>query len=171
MLAPLTRADYHYAGHEGSNEYPYTSWETAADSIQKAVDASSPHDTVYIGAGEWIETVATGVYDSVAIIGLGMDSTFCYSNDYQVPVLTIDYNCSVEGITFQHLDNWWCLSGRAYAGVSIKNCRFRDTELGLNISGGTTEISNCIFDNCELGIIVVISVDTVSYTHLRAHET
>jgi len=169
-LYGLARADYHYAGHEGTNQYPYTSWETAADSIQKAVDASSPHDTVYIGAGEWHETVATGVYDSVAIIGMGMDSTFCFSDEYQEPVLTVDYNCSVEGTTFQHLDNWWCLRGRAYAGVSIKNCRFRDTQLGLDISGGITEISNCIFDNCELAIIVVISVDTILISNNYLHD-
>ena len=33
-------ADYHYASHEGSNEYPYTSWEIGAHRIQDAVDAT-----------------------------------------------------------------------------------------------------------------------------------
>jgi len=113
------RADYHYASHDGSNEYPYTSWETAADLIQDAVDAASPHDTVYIDSGEWYETVATEDFDSVAIIGRGIDSTFMYADDYHVPVLTIDYKCSVEGITFRHLSGWICVRSRAYADVLV----------------------------------------------------
>ena len=34
-------AAYHYAGHSGSNAFTYTSWETAADTIQNAVNAAS----------------------------------------------------------------------------------------------------------------------------------
>jgi len=146
-LCPPTHADYHYASHEGTNEYPYTSWETAAQLIQDAVDAASPHDTVYVGTGEWYETVATGVYDSVAIIGMGIDSTFWYDDTYHVPVLTIDYKCSVEGITFQDLDGWKCIEARAYAGVTIVNCKFLNTSIAV-MSSGDSEISNCIFDSC-----------------------
>jgi hypothetical protein len=57
-LAQTARADYHYASPDGSNEYPYTSWATAANVIQDAVDAASPHDTVYIASGEWYEQIA-----------------------------------------------------------------------------------------------------------------
>ena len=88
-LVGMAAADYHYASHDGSNEYPYTSWETAADSMQKAIDASSPHDTVYIGAGEWYETVATEVHDSIAIIGMGIDITYCYTDSLNTPVFEI----------------------------------------------------------------------------------
>jgi hypothetical protein len=145
-------ADYHYASHEGSNEYPYTSWETAADSIQKAIDASSPHDTVYVGSGDWLETVATGYYDSVAIIGRGMDSTFWYGDSTQTPVLTIDYNCSVENITFEHLNDWFGIRSRAYAGVKINNCKFFRSRDGIQSAGGPSEITNCVFDSCGMPI-------------------
>jgi hypothetical protein len=161
-LLPLPAwADYHYASHEGSNTPPYTSWATAADSIQKAIDASSPHDTVYISAGQWYETVATGEYDSVAIIGAGMDSTYWYSDTYHVPVLMIDYNCSVEGITFRHLPGWKALEARTYAGVRISNCRFISTGFAFMGSGGTTTVENCIFDSCQCAISIPISADTL----------
>ena len=151
LLSPA-RADYHYAGHEGSNEYPYTSWETAAQLIQEAVDAASPHDTVYIGAGEWYEAVATEVHDSLAFIGMGIDSTFMFTDEYHVPVLTIDYECSVEGITFQHLDGWHGLYARPYAGVSISDCMFKNSGRGIQSAGGPSIISNCIFDSCGVAI-------------------
>jgi len=148
------RADYHYAGHDGSNEYPYTSWETAADSIQKAIDAASPHDTVYIGAGEWYEVVATEVHDSLAIIGMGIDSTFMFTDEYHVSVLTIDYECSVEGITFQHLDRWKCVRARTYASHTVKNCRFFNSIIGIDSEGGISEISHCLFDSCGTAIFI-----------------
>jgi len=140
-------ADYHYASHEGSNEYPYTSWETGAWLIQDAVDATSPHDTVYVDSGEWYETVATEDFDSVAIIGMGMDNTFWYANDYHVPVLTIDYRCSVEGITFRHLSDWICVRSRAYADVLVTLCKFLNAYVALQ-SSGNSSIVNCIFDSC-----------------------
>ncbi|MEE8417250.1 MAG: hypothetical protein V3S06_01160, partial [candidate division Zixibacteria bacterium] len=68
------RADYHYASHEGSDEYPYTSWETAADSIQKAIDAGNPGDTIYVGSGVW-EDVPLNLWDNLSLIGMGIDST------------------------------------------------------------------------------------------------
>ncbi len=146
------RADYHYVSHEGSDEYPYTSWETAAHLIQDAVDATDPHDTVYVDAGEWLETVATGYYDSVAIIGMGTESTFWYGDTYHQSVLTIDYGCSVENITFEHLNGWFGIMARAYAGVRIDNCRFLRSRDGIQSAGGPSEITNCIFDSCGIAI-------------------
>ena len=148
------RADYHYASHEGSNEYPYTSWETGAHSIQDAVDATDPRDTLYISAGDWFETVATDVYDSIAIIGMGIDSTFCHTDEYRITVMTIDYGCSVEGITFWHDDNWKCLRARVYADISVKNCKFVNSRIGVEASGGPSEISDCIFDSVRTAIFL-----------------
>jgi hypothetical protein len=147
-------ADYHYASHTGTSTPPYTSWATAADSIQKAIDASSPHDTVYISAGQWYETVATGVYDSVAIIGAGIDSTYWYGDSAFTPILMIDYNCSVEKITFQHTNGYYCIFGNVFAPIKIKTCRFIKSQSGLHTNGGPTEISNCIFDSCRSGIVI-----------------
>ena len=152
------RADYHYASHEGSDEYPFTSWGTGAHLIQDAIDASSPHDTVYIGAGEWYEATATGVYDSIAIIGMGIDSTFCYTDSFQTAVMTIDHGCLVEGITFQHLNSWKCLRARTFAGVDVRHCKFVNSSIGLNASGGPTEITDCIFDSCGIAIFLTVWV-------------
>ena len=148
MAASLSLADYHYAGHEGTNQYPYTSWETAADSIQNAVDASSPHDTVYIGAGEWIEEVVCEFYDSVAIIGMGWDSTYWHTDVYRTEALQLGDACSVEQIKFEHSD-WRPVRARSGGpSVVVHNCKFVNSLEALELNGGISEVSHCLFDSC-----------------------
>lgn len=47
-------ADMHYVWADSAdNSYPYTSWQTAADTLQVAIDAAAPEDTVLVrGAPE-----------------------------------------------------------------------------------------------------------------------
>ena len=150
-MAFPARADYHYASHQGSDQYPYTSWETAADSIQKAVDATDPHDTVYVGSGDWYQYVQTGVYDSVSIIGMGTDSTFCHYDSTHGSIFSIDYYSSVEAITFSGAPTA-CIYAEVYADVTIRDCRFLNANRGIGAAGYPVIIEDCIFDNCGTAI-------------------
>ena len=53
---------------------PYTSWETACDSIQKCIDFCNSGDTIYIGRGIYKETLSTSYKDLTFI---GVDSDEC----------------------------------------------------------------------------------------------
>jgi hypothetical protein len=128
LLYPLPAlADYHYASHTGSNEYPYTSWATAADSIQKAIDAASPHDTVYVGSGEYHEQVTIN-RDSIALIGMGYDSTLVWYAENQLETITATPNMYwtifVEGIHVQNRTNFWAFSGSTRNNLHLNRCRF-----------------------------------------------
>jgi hypothetical protein len=57
FLSVEARADTHFVSLDGSDEYPYLTPETAARSIQAAVDAAEPGDTVEVLAGEYLEQV------------------------------------------------------------------------------------------------------------------
>ena len=46
-------ADTHYASKTGGNNSPYTSWANAATTIQNAVNAASPGDTVLVNDGTY----------------------------------------------------------------------------------------------------------------------
>ena len=102
LLSLPVRADYHYASHEGSDEYPYTSWETAADSIQKAIDAAEPGDTIYVGGGLW-EDGPYNLWDRLALIGMGMDSTILWgSMQFGYVHMDIRDRTLVDGFSFEN---------------------------------------------------------------------
>jgi parallel beta-helix repeat protein len=68
----------HYVSKTGSSIPPYTSWETAADSIWKGIDAASSGDTVRVGAGTYYEGVV--LKQNIALLGAGMDSCIINGN-------------------------------------------------------------------------------------------
>jgi hypothetical protein len=142
------RADYHYVSHEGSDEYPYTSWETAADSIKFAIEAADPGDTVYIGAGEWKERVVAAEEDSnLAVIGAGMDSTYWWWDVLGENTYVCQTNTLVQGIHLEHTRTG-CLAGTAGSAVNVEDCLFTGGNGGIILAGwGGLFVESCVFDS------------------------
>ncbi len=121
-----SQADYHYASHEGSDEYPYTSWATAAALIQDALNAAGAFDTVYVGEGTWTEadTIWTG---NLAVIGMGMHISVLENYDI-APVVNYGDTVLIEGFSF--MSDWEnhalhsAISCRQMRYVVIKNNYF-----------------------------------------------
>jgi hypothetical protein len=155
ISAQTSLADYHYASHEGSNTYPYTSWATAAHLIQDAVDATSPHDTLYVGSGEWYESIAVEPYDSISFIGMGWDSTYIWSDGYHIPTITLDYDCSLENVKVSHPD-WMAIWHRARSSVKISNCKMINSYIAYDGGGGNVIIQDCIFDNNFIAVFTAL---------------
>ncbi|MBK9097749.1 MAG: right-handed parallel beta-helix repeat-containing protein [bacterium] len=65
-------ATVRYVSHTGSSIPPYTSWETAADSIQKCINISVFGDTIYVANGTYEEKII--MIRGLSLIGSGMDS-------------------------------------------------------------------------------------------------
>ncbi len=136
-------ADYHYASHTGSNTFPYTSWETAADSIQKAINAGTAGDTIYVGAGTW-NAPAYILNDDLAMIGISMDSTTLIRTGPRAQIVFPGNRTLLEKFTF---------TGASVAvypiyktDIVIQNCTFRN--LGGGIVGVFTgKIENNLFFN------------------------
>jgi hypothetical protein len=148
-LAPLALADYHYASHNGTNTYPYTSWETAADSIGAAMQAAEPYDTIYIAAGEYYEVVDGNREDScLAFIGAGLDSTHCWT-DSTVNLWAVGNGTFVKNIWFQHNTSRACIGpvGLTVSIVAI-DCRF-SWGVGIVPTGDSIIVENCEFYNCN----------------------
>ncbi|MBK8662789.1 MAG: hypothetical protein IPN18_13665 [Ignavibacteriales bacterium] len=68
-----TFAERRYVSKTGTSTQPYTSWETAADSIMKAMSLSIQGDTIIVGEGVFTEVVIFN--RGVTLIGMGWEST------------------------------------------------------------------------------------------------
>jgi len=160
-LGHFAFADYHYASHEGSNEYPYTSWATAADSIQLAVDAAEAGDTIYVGAGVW-EQYGIQLREYKSLIGMGIDSTIFRKDTTDWIDYIFPYSFSlIEDFTFDGIepeDGRVRAISPAYQDslIRIKNNKFINNRAAIIGNFGAI-ITNNIFAenkyaiNCPLG--------------------
>jgi hypothetical protein len=136
----LSQADTHYVSHSGSNTPPYTSWETAADSIMKAMDAADPGDTVMVGAGDYYPDTTIVMKDSISLIGVGMDSCRIHGNPSSFTrLIYLGHGCLVEGFHIMESD------------IGIRgDLLFESVEVVRN-----NKITNC-FDGLLLGYVSII---------------
>lgn len=68
----FSEATIRYVSKTGSSSPPYTSWATATDSIQKAINISLFGDTIYVANGVYKEQII--MIPGLSLIGAGMDS-------------------------------------------------------------------------------------------------
>lgn len=143
LLVPFALADYHYASHTGTNTPPYSSWATAADSIQKAIDAAAAGDTVYVGAGVW-DDAPYSLIGNLAIIGAGADSTTLRKTG-RVRFFYARYGDLIQGFTIDNVD--------IYMGTVGIECYYHDTSI---------VIRDNIFHNLRLGILAIYKGEVIN---------
>jgi hypothetical protein len=164
FLTPHSFADYHYASHTGSNTYPYTSWESAADTIQSAIDAAEPRDTVYIGSGEYEQIIRMQAWDSLmAIIGSGADSTHIICNQYHTHLAFTAHKTFIKGISFSNTGEYDCIESLCGRDLLVESCRFYNmVEPGgaIKTCAGNIIIRNCIFE--DYGGLQEVFTDNIS---------
>jgi len=153
-------ADTHYVSKTGSDQYPYTSWATAADSIQKGINAASYGDTVRVGAGSYRELLT--MIPGIALIGAGMD--LCMIDGRRVvpenyTMIRGADSSTIEG--FHLLGGYpdytncvaiWSGSVNGKALKKITNNKISHFYIGVQLGGVNTEISNNIFAENSLCI-------------------
>jgi hypothetical protein len=152
-------ADTHYVSKTGSDVYPYDSWATAADSIQKGINAASYGDTVRVGTGLYQE-YGIIMTPGITMIGTGIDSCVIGrgwkgEEDHRGVISVIEGadSSSIEG--FQ-IDGW----SRSLVGIIdhygipmkfIKGNKFTKCDLAIAIRK-CPEIVNNLIDSCDAGI-------------------
>jgi hypothetical protein len=166
---PLT-ATVRYVSHEGSNTPPYTTWETAADSIMFAINISVFGDTIYVANGVYEEQVI--MIPGLSLIGAGMDSCVIDTRELATPTdfraVEMDDSCTIKGfnIIVSHNDDGvgifvWD------ADVTVKNNKTTNAFIGIFLYN-----SNAIINENILTIVggasrgIVLDALTSSYNSI-----
>ncbi len=144
--------------------YPYTSWATASDSIQKVVDMCESGDTIIIGTGIYRETVVSEHPGrDLAILGVDVDScivdiSFLPQFEYRHAFVFWD-NLTLENITIKTFlyptnhTGLWVPPISGYSHINIKYNKF----LGgfyksINVLLATGEITGNYILKAEIGL-------------------
>jgi hypothetical protein len=163
LLLPLqTFAEIRYVSKTGSSTPPYTSWATAADSIQKAINICNDGDTVIVANGIYKETLI--IETAVSLIGLSMDSTVIDGTGLNAPLpgyegvtIIIKANLQLENFTVKGKGAGIPLTlvlaaFEAHTSIAVKNCLIMNARDGIGVLDGNYKINNVIFKNFSTSI-------------------
>ncbi len=155
----LTHATVRFVSKTGTSTPPYTSWQTAADSIQKCIDICVDGDTVYVANGIYKEALA--IYPAITLLGSSMDSTVIDGTGING---LVDDKITIDAINNIIIENFkiigrgfiqYTIAVRSYYNdyFRIKNCKISNSENG--VGGGVT---NCEFLNLIISNVVYTGI-------------
>jgi hypothetical protein len=176
-------AERRYVSKTGTSTPPYTSWETAADSIMKAMNLSIQGDSIIVGEGVFTEVVIFN--RGVTLIGMGWECTtikFVEGNSSHEAILMTDNTCisnlKIEGYSMQiSKDGIYAIRhADLNLNVRINNVKISNFFTGIALSGfynvfaDTNYISNCIVDSCMVGINTSLNNVVIRNNFVTASE-
>jgi hypothetical protein len=168
------QATIRYVSKTGTSTPPYTSWATAADSIQKCINICSFGDTVYVANGIYKERV--DMIPGLSLIGAGSDSCLVdtrqlANHNYSIRVTDSCYLAGFQTLTF---DNTYG-NGIYIYDVNINNIYatikfmkvtnaqtgFRISSSSLNFDDAYKLIKNNVISDIDIGINCILTTPII----------
>jgi hypothetical protein len=174
----VCNATIRYVSHEGSSTPPYTTWETAADSIMSAINISVSGDTIYVANGVYEEQII--MIPGLSLIGAGMDSTIIDTRQLVQPtdffVVVIKDACifmNFRIITSNNNLGTGCLADSGH--IIIKFNKIEQSNTGIWALNSNTQIEKNIITKVNDGI-KLLQLSSINYlpfifdNHLSVNE-
>ena len=143
-------ATIHYVSHSGNNTPPYLTWQTAADSIQWAINVSQFGDTIYVANGVYKEQVV--MIPGLSLIGAGMDSWVIDTRGLTSPwpfiSVEIKDSCLLKGfkiIVTDILTDQWGIGDRGTTGSIVTQNWVKSSFYGIEVNNLDTSIHSNLF--------------------------
>jgi hypothetical protein len=160
---PLNAA-IRFVSKTGSSIPPYTSWETAADSIQKCINICVFGDTIYVANGVYQERVV--MIPGLSLIGAGADSceinTQPFANTMSYRSVIVNDTCLFKGFKIVVANNSNLGGGIAGTAINSLITENRITKAKYGISNGSNvTIYKNIIDNISTGMDLVNSTGLI----------
>ena len=156
----ITYATVRYVSTTGSSTPPYTSWETASDSIQKCINICNFGDTVYVANGVYKEQVI--MRTGLSLIGGGMDSCLISFQTTGVPAVEVVESCVLKGfkIVVPNTLNTWGIRTNGNSGLITLN-KIVNASLGIYVDDSNIIIYKNILENIKTYGIWIFNSNSV----------
>jgi len=141
LSTQYSTATVRYVSKTGTSTPPYTSWQTAADSIQKCINICSFGDTIYVANGIYKEQVV--MVPGLSLIGAGMDSCVVDTR-----ILTPAY--AVKMTDSCYLSGFQILAYNPTNGIAV-------VIYDINIQQTNVIITNNLITDAKDGIVLTTS--------------
>jgi|WetSurMetagenome_2_1015567.scaffolds.fasta_scaffold28503_3 hypothetical protein len=147
-------ATIRFVSKTGTSTPPYTSWETAADSIQKCINICVDGDTIYVANGVYKENLV--INTAISLIGSSMDSTVIDGTG--LTDFTIEYNKSGYLENFKifgkslAIPNVIIFSVIPSNRIIINNCIMNEAGTAVGMARGDISVNNLIIYNVDRGV-------------------
>ena len=148
-------ATIRFVSKTGLSIPPYTSWETAADSIQKCINISVFGDTIYVANGVYEEQVV--MINGLALIGAGRDSCIVDSRVFPPSgnrTITMKDFCFVTGFYIRTSNDFNYGQGvraEGQGGLVTLN-KFSNSNNGVYLYNSNTEVYKNYCFNLRTGV-------------------
>ncbi|MFC2103362.1 hypothetical protein ACFLSS_02920 [Bacteroidota bacterium] len=156
----IAHATVRFVSHTGSSTPPYTSWETAADSIQKCINFSVSGDTIIVANGVYYESLVVDKY--LWLIGSSMDSTVIDGTGLDIRTIRGLSDFHLQGFQVKGIGldtDSYCMSTLSN-NTFINNCKFKNANICLFIGGSSGQIDNVFISDCNRAILSFCGNDT-----------
>jgi hypothetical protein len=155
LLTECVFGTIRYVSKTGSSTPPFTSWETASDSIQKCINICVDGDTIIVANGRYNEALVVNV--DLTLIGSSMDSciidgTGLWANSR----ITINANSDLKISGFQIISTNPTIGGSCiFTGnrLEVLNCRITRGKINTYASTPYALLKNLIMDKYVIGSI------------------
>jgi hypothetical protein len=157
---PLT-ATIRYVSHTGSSTPPYTTWETAADSIQKCINYSVDGDTIIVANGVYYESLIVNKF--LWLIGSSMDSTVVDGTNLANITVDFRYDGYIENFTIKGKGEGTILTACILCNLTnafISDCKIKNALTGVGLSFSSSIVDRCIITNVYEGYNTGCDFDT-----------
>jgi hypothetical protein len=160
-LLSTSYATIRYVSHSGTSTPPYTSWETAADSIQKCIDYSFAGDTIIVANGTYYESLIVDKY--LSLIGSSMDSTIIDGTGLANKTINFQSNGYIQNFTIRGKGKQVTNTSCTYNNLTnayINDCKICNAYTGIALVWSSTIVDKCIITNVNKGFVTVCAIDT-----------
>ena len=157
-----TEATVRYVSKTGRSTPPYTSWATAADSIQKCINICEYGDTIYVANGVYKEYLR--IYQKLTLIGLSMDSTVIDGTGLSDTTIFATGYLTLNSFTIKGIGYGVGFVIFPKNNLSIESCIINQSKYGILAVGGNFYfINENFFNQLQVALCLTASPANANY--------